>query len=1481
MKTTILYTGMKYDYGDKNRGLSFEHRNFYAPLRSYCSKMGWDFVHYDFMERGKQIGREAMSRELLAVCADVKPAFLFAVLFDFHTDPDKEVFRKISEMGTITFHWFCDDHWRFDKFSSVIAPYFDLAATTAESALPKYEQLGIRDRIIKTQWACNHELYIPYACEKDIPVSFIGQPHGSRVDTLKALAEKGIATEVYGFGWKDRPRLPFHQMVRMFSRSKINLNLSNASQQAQSQIKGRNFEIPGTRSFLLSDPADNIEAYYTPGKEIVLFSSVEELAEKTKYYLQHEDERNKIAEAAYTRTLAEHTWHHRFEEIFRKAGLIKQSSAPGTAPAVSVIIPCYNQAEFLEDAVSSVVAQTFSDWELLIVNDGSPDNTSEVAKQLIARYGNYTIKLLEKPNGGLADARNYGIKHSRGEFILPLDSDDAIAPEYLEKAVAVLRSQPKVSIVYVNEQNFGVYSHIHRKGISSLPNLLYANVHDYCTMYRREVWEKTGGYSPAMYLGGEDWNYWITASKLGCISYHLDEPLFLYRARENTMVAETLANINEVYAHIILHHPELFTETARQNAELTLSTIPENNLNKLRKVAAKHPSHSLLARLVQLGELKKNEPRPEELWEPLFSVVVPSYNRPHGVKDVIISLLNQQCVNFEAIFVNDAGESPEPLIRAFNDKRLRCVSHKENRGLPAARNTGISRARGKYIAYLDDDDIYYPNHLSELYKGFLISGKEIVYTNVHRGWIGSESKDKQSSPAVVYRDIPYNFEFSRDRFLTQNYMPVLAVSHTRKVYDELGGFDETFRAHEDWELWCRYSRKYEFHHINEVTAEFRWNPAGSSMTNTKRDAFFTTMKEIFVRHFAESSTKPYVLAAQKQAYLNLKNEVTGKSKKKPLVSVIIPTFNKYEFTAKCIASIYRNTAPGSFEVIISDNGSTDGTVEALQKLAAELNGLRVLVNGENLGFSKANNKALATAQGEYVVFLNNDTEPLAGWLPPLIEILKTDATVGAVGSKLLFPDGTLQHAGVVIADETVNGDPLVAKHRYYGGDAQLPEANILYRYQALTAACICMRTKDARSFGGFDEGFWNGYEDVDLCFRIAAQGMICVYQPASVVVHHESKSGAQRFIKVKENINRLHSRWLGKVRYDVIGTGPGESKETDEPGFGPYVIPLTSIVIPLFNGLEYTKQCIAALREHTNVPYEIILVDNNSSDGTREYLYDLYLENEDITVIFNSANKGFPGGVNDGINAAKGSYILIANNDIIVTPGWLKRMREVAGSDAAIGIVGGVSNFVSGVQRDGEAVYETVPEMFEYVKKANKKRKGKIAKFPRVAFLCTLIKREVINKIGGLDERFAPGNFEDDDFCLRAQLAGYTTVIALDVFIHHFGSKSFLANGEEKYRARLEKNRQIFIAKWGGDPDEIWLQGKQPLQRSIVIPMDVHEPFHYLKNAYASLQENDASLALRYVNEGSRSAAHSAYQDKELINKLHLLQSKLEAIANN
>ena len=293
--------------------------------------------------------------------------------------------------------------------------------------------------------------------------------------------------------------------------------------------------------------------------------------------------------------------------------------------------------------------------------------------------------------------------------------------------------------------------------------------------------------------------------------------------------------------------------------------------------------------------------------------------------------------------------------------------------------------------------------------------------------------------------------------------------------------------------------------------------------------------------------------------------------------------------------------------------------------------------------------------------------------------------------------------------------------------------------------------------------------------------------------------------------------------------------------------PKVSIILISFNQYEYTKKCIISLTENTSSNFEIILVDNNSTDST---IKNTKKEFPEVQLIQNKTNLGFPTAANQGIANALGKYVLLLNNDTIVTEGLIERMIEVAESDPKIGIVGPISNEVSGLQKDNEANYKTIDEMHLYAEAIREKNKNKTLPFPRVAFLCTLIKKEVIDKIGGLDERFSPGNYEDDDFCLRAQLAGYKTVIAQDVFIHHYGSKSFKADGERKYAERLKINHKIFVDKWGADPDEIWLKGKPfNQQRSLYISIDSDEFVKSFERAQKNIEDKEYELAFAQLQK--------------------------------
>ncbi|MDA0337629.1 MAG: glycosyltransferase, partial [bacterium] len=246
----------------------------------------------------------------------------------------------------------------------------------------------------------------------------------------------------------------------------------------------------------------------------------------------------------------------------------------------------------------------------------------------------------------------------------------------------------------------------------------------------------------------------------------------------------------------------------------------------------------------------------------------------------------------------------------------------------------------------------------------------------------------------------------------------------------------------------------------------------------------------------------------------------------PRVTIIIPVYNGAALTEKCLYGIARNSGEGAaapdYEVVVVDNGSDDWTMYLLHAMEGDL---RVLSNDRNLGFARACNQGAAESSADYLLFLNNDTVPHADWLAPMVAAADADPRVGIVGARLLYPDGTVQHAGLHL----VNGIP---DHEYRGAAADDPRVCKARDLDMVTGACLLIRRDLFESLGGFDAQFVNGVEDVDLCLRARDRGFRVVYCPEAVVDHHEAQSKG-RFDHVQENVQKFLAHWQG--RFDVAG----------------------------------------------------------------------------------------------------------------------------------------------------------------------------------------------------------------------------------------------------------------------------------------------------------------------------------------------------------
>ena len=264
---------------------------------------------------------------------------------------------------------------------------------------------------------------------------------------------------------------------------------------------------------------------------------------------------------------------------------------------------------------------------------------------------------------------------------------------------------------------------------------------------------------------------------------------------------------------------------------------------------------------------------------------------------------------------------------------------------------------------------------------------------------------------------------------------------------------------------------------------------------------------------------------------------------------------------------------------------------------------------------------------------------------------------------------------------------------------------------------------------------------------------------------------------------------------------------------------LASMIIPCCNQLEFTRVCLSALVRHTRAPWEMIVVDNGSSDGTGAYLAGVQdAVPVPVTVVSNARNLGFPAAINQGLKAARGDYLVLLNNDAVVTDAWLDQLIALAEMDMdgttkntkdtkgesgrgnrvrmRIGLTGPMSNYASPPQLVENVPYTNLEEMHEFARRWREERRGQWFTARKLSGFCLLMKRAVYEAVGGLDEQFGLGLFDDDDLAERARRAGFELAVAHDLFVHHFGSRTFAGAGIDAEKL-LQENSDKFSRKWG------------------------------------------------------------------------------------
>jgi len=306
---TVLYVGIRYDYGKRNWGLSYEHYQFYNTLLN----MDYSLIYFDYDRIKQRFGIRKMSQMLREAVYLYHPDVLF--YFHFHDWIDHYVWKEISnELSTKTIIMLADDHWRYEE-TRPVWKLFNIVVTTDSEGFERRRREGFNN-VFLTQWGCNHFLCRNLHIPRIYDVSFVGRCYGKRKSFIDVLKKRGINIATFGLGWGNGGRVSQADLIRIYNESKIILNISFASEGDKIQIKGRDFEATACGSLLLTQDTKEIAKYFVPNEEIVTYRDINDASEKIKYFLENEDERERIARKGYEKVRREHTIEKRLLEIF-------------------------------------------------------------------------------------------------------------------------------------------------------------------------------------------------------------------------------------------------------------------------------------------------------------------------------------------------------------------------------------------------------------------------------------------------------------------------------------------------------------------------------------------------------------------------------------------------------------------------------------------------------------------------------------------------------------------------------------------------------------------------------------------------------------------------------------------------------------------------------------------------------------------------------------------------------------------------------------------------------------------------------------------------------------------------------------------------------------------------------------------------------------------------------------------------------------
>lgn len=1036
----------------------------------------------------------------------------------------------------------------------------------------------------------------------------------------------------------------------------------------------------------------------------------------------------------------------------------------GNAPLLSVVIPTYNYGRYVGQTVRSILSQGIESVEILVVDNASTDNTqlvmAEFSSDARVRY------MRNRRNIGAGNSSHNGFWAAKGKYIILFMADDFMNPGHLQRLLPLMETNPEVAVAYspicwVGEQGeplVGPSHPGHRSadyigGRNEVADLLVYDsyVTPSAAIIRRAAFFKAWRRDVRI-RGSGDWQLMVQLAELYPDFVFTTVPGVSYRV------------------HAAQHSHEFYVSSAPLEGHTCIleGVFERGNEGRLkgyeREVAAhlkrrltlypQEQDTGLGKRIRQLcGRL---EALAQDAERTLFSIILTTFNRPQLLKDALNSIAHQSFKDLDVILVNDNGEPVESLLADY-DFPITYIRQGRNRGPAAARNTALHLARGRYVVYLDDDDLYLPDHLETLAKALGTHPDSVVYTDA----VFIQETITAGKRTEVAREQRYPHEaYSRERLLVNNYIPINTFACPRALALSVGDFDESLAGLEDWDFLMRLSARSAFHHVRCETVEVRMRLDDSAPARRSEQAlkdYPALYRELYARHGDVGSEE---VSRGRQQMLE---HLGGKPKALTLQTWLaerVPDAMQSRLIAQRLHANHGGPVIGV--IVVGADGRADALTASLQSLGSDhclYSTLKILAltPGEvpatsaqdklhfmrltDASLSDQLNLAVQAGEFDWFMLVEAGSEFTAsGLLIAALDLLAAPGCRAVYGDEGLRSDGV--EMGAVLRPD-LNLDLLLSfpasmsRHWLFNRQVWLEMGGFRQEAGQAFELDYILRLIESAGF----EGLGHISEPLLICDGPSLRD--CPDERGVIQRHLHARGFAQA---------RIGSRLPG--RYDLDYGAPGDA-------------PVSILILLQGNSTERVQRCMETILEKTTYRnYEVLLLArDNAGPSVNGWLDNVARLGTDAIRCMR-----FPAGMapvqmrNQAAGQARGDFLLwLDEGAAVLDNDWLQQMLN-HGMRQEVGVVGAKlvagdatishAGFVLGLNGPvGEAFAGQPMDASGYLQRLQVDQN-----YVAVSGKCLLVNKSLFLEAGGFDEAPELQRWTDVDLCLRLHRGGYLNV---------------------------------------------------------------------------------------------------------------------------